>query len=444
MEEQNTSERRSSSSESRELEKYIKFFSLKALQTIVQARTGCKTKTNCNPSAKGLDWFNIALQGCDANNKLQMKIRDMFGRKTPGLSQPVCVDIVLKTAEGKYTILESWGMYTDQEKTESSTKNNFSVYNRFGILLKSVITISRLLPSYQLSRKVDHDFMLYFKVHSDLYHLHQYELHNIINISSVCTPIGTIKVNVFYRNKIWLSGSMNAHTYVINDTSTLFQLSSDKDFPKASFQSVDMFENEIALAVSDIGTPNSSATSANSSFYARKDNQIDFVDFGLEKVESSTKLETFETNYIAAAFAEPSCIDLPDLELPDLSNPPPFLSLLKDSDSKCVSEDKKAEGAVNETSNFVKNKSSSKDILRQAEAVGFEDDFVLVELRPAFSSDDDSVGNLYKQCKYPVPLDMFASLEREDREAEPFNIDSEIEKYKTELEEYQNFFVGCE
>ena len=85
----------------------------------------------------------------------------------------------------------------------------------------------------------------------------------------------------------------------------------------------------------------------------------------------------------------------------------------------------------------------TKEVPKQAEAVGFEDDFVLVELRPAFFSDDDSIGNLYKQCQHPPALDIFASLEVEDNDSEAISVDQQIEKYKLELEQYQDFFKSC-
>jgi len=193
----------SASLEQKEVEKYIKFFTLKSCQCVINSRTGCWSNTKCNPTAKGLDWFNISLPDSEANRKFQSTIREQFGKKVPGLFKPVCLDIVLKTSEGSFTVLESWQVSTKVSNKEENIKNHISIYNRLGVLLKSVITMSRVLPSYQLSRKSDSDFMLFFKVHSEVYPLHHYELHNNMPVGSVVTPIGEVSIKALYRNKIW-------------------------------------------------------------------------------------------------------------------------------------------------------------------------------------------------------------------------------------------------
>lgn len=438
--------KRNSSSEYKDVEKYFKFFAIKALQCVVQSRVGSKCKTRCNPSAKGLDWFNMSLPDGDANSKLQGRIRDIFGKKIPGFSAPICVDIILKTAEGSLTVLETWQIMTDERIKSDTMKNSFSIYNRLGVLLKSVLSIGRLLPSYHLSRKSQQDFTLYCKLHIELHQLHNYELHNQIDIGSVVSPLGKISIKVLYRNKIWLSGSMQAHTYVINNMETLFSLTSDKE--RSSFQSVDMFENEIALAASDIGTvlpdwfsPLSSTSSELDMVFKNSKKRV-----SPEKqmiVSGPTVGHMDEKSRPIAAFVEPSTLEdngLPNLELPTLSSTPPFLSLLHEPNKEpqtTAPENNKDKKMVD-----VKHERNDSPTLlqRRAEAVGFEDDFVLVELRPAFSIDDDSVGMLFRQCQSPEALDIFSSLEKEDNESECIDLDTQLEKYRQELNEFQNFF----
>ena len=438
--------------EQKEVENYIKFFTLKSLQCVIDSRTGCCSNTRCNPTAKGLDWFNISLPDSDANRKFQSTIRELFGKKIPGMFKPVCLDIVLKTSEGTFTVLESWQVSTNSSVQEN-IKNIFSIYNRLGVLLKSVITISRVLPSYQLSRKNDSDFLLFFKVHSEIYPLHHYELHNIMPIGSVVTPIGEISIKALYRNKIWLTaGSMHSLTYVINDTSALFPLSADKEKP---FRSLDVYaENEIALAVSDISpclpdwfSLSSSGSSEVSSAFKNVEKQSTSAD---KQITQPLNVLDETVERPVAAFAEPFAIDLrnmPNLDLPELPATPPFLSLLQDSpDSKIISaflQDSESTDTVTSASitNETENEENKSPILqRRAEAVGFEDDFVLVELRPAFCSDHDTVGSLFRQCQSPVALDMFAALEKEDRESETVDLDTQLEKYRKELQEFENYF----
>lgn len=449
--------KRKNSSEQKEIDKYIKFFTLKSMQCVVQSRVGIKNKTKCNPLAKGLDWFNISLPEGDANNRLQNKIRELFNKRIPGLSQPVCIDVVLKTMEGCYTVLETWQITTDVSSKESNVKNHFSIYNRLGLLLRSVISSSRILPSYHLSRKTESDFKLFCKVHTEIYQLHNFELHNSINIGSVLTPSGKVSVNVLYRNKIWLSGSMHAYTYIIKDTETLFSLSAEKEKEKAFFQSVgaDTLENEIALAASDFGQ--APVTNILSPISSTSSNAPSVSKTNADPTDSTDKHMVFsgpsvghvgELSRPVAAFVEPGepIFDFdgfPSLDLPSLSSTPPFMSLLNDDETikhNPKSEDTNVNARTDKSDGIDDTDKGIKAMQRTAEAVGFEDDFVLVELRPAFCSDDDSVGTLYRQCQSPVSLDMFSSLEREDKESDSIDLDTQLEKYRKELREFEDFF----
>ena len=470
------SERSSSSNaggggEQKEVEKYIKFFTLKALQSVINSRTGSKSNTKCNPTAKGLDWFNISLPESDANRKFQSTAREQFGKKVAGLYKPICLDIVLKTSEGSYTVLETWQVASKPVGKDDQVKNHITIYNRLGVLLKSVIAMSRVLPSYQLARKQDSDFTLFFKVHSEVYPLQHYELNNAMPIGSVATPIGEVSIKALYRSKVWLNdGSMHSLNYVIDDTSALIPLVSDKDMLQ---QNIDAnAENEIALAVSDISpcVPNwfsmsSSGSGAESSKYMGKvdihfteDKEVRSDVSEAPSLPSSLKEESIERPI--PAFAEPFQINvanMPMLDLPELPSTPPFSSLLQDSpDAKIISfvqgqevvDLQESEGTVTCESSVVApeveveppTNIESPLIQRRAEAVGFEDDFVLVELRPAFCSDNDTVGSLFRQCQSPATLDMFAALEKEDEESECIDLDTQLEIYRKEIHEFENYF----
>ncbi|XP_066921482.1 autophagy-related protein 13 homolog [Clytia hemisphaerica] len=429
----------------KEVEKYIKFFVLKSLQAIVSSRIGIHNKTRCKPAAKGQDWFNIALHECEANRRLQAKVRDIYGKKIPTLWDPISLDIILRTFDGNYIILETWQLSTNLENKDPKHKNHFSIYNRLGILLKSVLSISRVLPSFNLAKKNEKDFSLFFKVHTEVYSLHQYELHNSLSIGFVKTPIGTVNIKTMYRSKVWLSGSFHAHTYKISDPDSLLPLFNEKDggLSKSAFQSIDMFENELALAVSDQEWINSTYSTSSNVQSKTKHSVTSPVDFS--SVAASIGHEDGLRQI--AAFVEPftlSDINLEPLDLPKLPPTPPFQSLLPGkSPTDNVDANLDHDKGTKQESNFKSlpmNKRQSTEIYRQAEAVGFEDDFVLVELRPAFFSEDDTVGNLYKQCQSPVPLDIFTSLEQEDQDSESIDLDAQLEKCRKELMEYQEFF----
>lgn len=63
------------------------------------------------------------------------------------------MEISLRTVDGDKMILEVWSLACNKQQTDNSTKVSHSIYNRIGILLKSLILVTRSTPAYKLSRK---------------------------------------------------------------------------------------------------------------------------------------------------------------------------------------------------------------------------------------------------------------------------------------------------
>ena len=417
----------------KEVAKYIKFFVTKSLQSVIQSRSGRKNKTSCNPFSKGLDWFNIALPEKNTSCPLNKRIAELFGKKLAGTYESICLDIVLKTLEGRITVLESWQILnTNIAENEKKFKNQFSVYNRFSILIKSVIVLSRILPLYHLSRETDHDFFLFFKVHTEIYPLHSYEMHNKLNIGTIETPCGNTNVSVLFKNKIWLNGSsIHVPMYAIYNTDALFPLERQKDQLMSGFRSLEVMESEIALAASETESCLPNWFSPLSPLSNKND-----------ACEPCEQIKN-ETSQPVAAFAEPLGVieDFPDLDLPDLPDIPPFLSLLHESSNAQTTECSSKDIKNVHNSKIDDNEKMTMDFSTQrAEAVGYEDDFVLVELRPAFCSEDGSVGGLYRQCQIPAVLEMFTSLEQDEQCNEALDIEAQLQIYQKELVKYKEFF----
>ena len=48
-------------------------------------------------------------------------------------------------------------------RVDPNAKVTYTVYNRIGMLLKSLVSVTRVTPAYQLSRKQGTDFMMCYK-----------------------------------------------------------------------------------------------------------------------------------------------------------------------------------------------------------------------------------------------------------------------------------------
>ena len=59
-------------------------------------------------------------------------------------------------------VLETWCLGIN-DRVDSNTKVTYTFYNRIGMLLKSLVSVTRVTPAYQLSRKQGKDFMMCYK-----------------------------------------------------------------------------------------------------------------------------------------------------------------------------------------------------------------------------------------------------------------------------------------
>uniref|UniRef100_A0AAY5KA70 Autophagy-related protein 13 n=1 Tax=Esox lucius TaxID=8010 RepID=A0AAY5KA70_ESOLU len=143
----------------KDLDKFIKFFALKTVQVIVQARLGEKICTRSSSSPTGSDWFNLAIKDIP---EVTHEAKKALAGQLPGIGRSMCVEISLKTSEGDSMELETWCLEMN-EKCDKDIKVSYTVYNRLSLLLKSLLAITRVTPAYKLSRKQGHDYVILYR-----------------------------------------------------------------------------------------------------------------------------------------------------------------------------------------------------------------------------------------------------------------------------------------
>lgn len=212
----------------KDLEKFIKFLALKSTQVVVQSRLGEKIQTKCNPLA-GNDWFNLVVEDHPDIHTETKKALAL----TPGESilkrLPLCVEISLKTAEDDQMCLEVWSLDLQpsatsnklrdaQEKIQNQNINStgsetayskaaHAIYNRMGMLLKSLVSLTRATPAYKLSRRQCPDsYSIYYRIYVDRPQVHALgEGHKYIRIGHLNTIVGNLIMSVAYRTKMTLT-----------------------------------------------------------------------------------------------------------------------------------------------------------------------------------------------------------------------------------------------
>lgn len=189
----------------KDLDKFTKFLALKSAQIIVQSRQGTKFETKCKPQTSGIDWFNLSIQ--DLSHVSDATKKAFNGEIISTAKLPLCVEISLRTIDGDEMVLETWTLGVLPDQCDPALKVMCTVYYRMGILLKSLISVTRITPAYKLSRRQTSDSYAIF------YHIYTGdpdtktlgEGFKQVRVGQLCTPVGTIYMTLAYRTKMTIS-----------------------------------------------------------------------------------------------------------------------------------------------------------------------------------------------------------------------------------------------
>ncbi|XP_031619961.1 autophagy-related protein 13 homolog [Contarinia nasturtii] len=218
----------------RELEKFVKMFSTKAVQAIVQSRLGDKMQTYSNARSLSNDWFNVTIDDePDSLNQTKRVIETKSGESVLN-RLPLCVEISLKTADNDTMILEVWSLSCNRQLLDKTSRLSYSIYNRMGTLLKSLVQVTRSTPAYKLSRKKSMGcFDIFYRIYSGNPQVDNlgegFKEHIIGDLS---TSVGQFKMAVAYRTKMTISP-----THTGRDTTLMLKSDHFNDIsPKAQIR----------------------------------------------------------------------------------------------------------------------------------------------------------------------------------------------------------------
>ena len=103
-------------------------------------------------------------------------------------------------------VLETWSLsMTDQ--TDPYGRIFYTVYNRMGLMLKSLFCVTRATPAYRLSRKQGPDtYVMCYRIYNTEPETNLLGSgHESKTVGKVPTPIGTISLSVHYRTNMLIS-----------------------------------------------------------------------------------------------------------------------------------------------------------------------------------------------------------------------------------------------
>jgi len=196
--------------EQKDLDKFTKYLSMKAVQVVVQSRLGDKMYAASNPDISlGTTWFNLAVKD---STEVQGETKRSLSGAIPSPGLPLVCEISLKTAEGDSLVLEVWRLAV-VAGGDPGVKVTHQVYNRMSLLLKSLVTVARVTPAYKLSRRQGADsYVICYRVMlgdpSSPPDLGEGAL--TARVGQVTTPVSTIVCCVDYRTNMTITQRQTA------------------------------------------------------------------------------------------------------------------------------------------------------------------------------------------------------------------------------------------
>lgn len=209
-----------------EFTKFTKFLAYKGVQVIVESRKGLKIEPNSKPQSSDTDWFNLQIPDTLEVNQATKNALPS-DRVLDTIRSKLHVEISVQTEDGDEMVLELWTLELDEAQFDTSLKAMNTVYFRMGILLKSLITVTRITPAYHLSRKQrTESFIIFYRVYSGEPKMKILgESVKKIQAGILKTPLGAICFSVSYRTNFSISPNRTEKSKSLLLKSDHFELS---------------------------------------------------------------------------------------------------------------------------------------------------------------------------------------------------------------------------
>ncbi|CAG4972283.1 unnamed protein product [Colias eurytheme] len=213
-------------SDKNEFTKFTKFLAYKGVQVIVESRKGIKIEPNTKPHSSDTDWFNLQIPDSPEVNQATKNALPSE-RILETIRSHLNVEISVQTEDGDEMVLELWTLGLDETQFDTSLKAMNTVYFRMGILLKSLITITRITPAYHLSRKQrTESFTIFYRVYSGEPKLKALgDSVKKVQAGMLKTPLGGLGFTVSYRTNFSISPNRSEKNKTLLLKSDHFELS---------------------------------------------------------------------------------------------------------------------------------------------------------------------------------------------------------------------------
>ncbi|KAF5282389.1 hypothetical protein FQA39_LY17586 [Lamprigera yunnana] len=368
--------------EKKDMDRFTKFLVLKSAQVIVDSRLGSKVSTPCKMTS---EWFNLAVPDLP---EVLAEAKKAYNEDSVLTKLPLCVEISLRTAEGDQMVLESWCLGVLPEQYEYNGPFTQSVYNRMGILLKSLVSVTRVTPAYKLSRRQGPDsYIILYRIYVGDPVLHTLgDGYKVVRVGQLCTPIGTLHLTVSYRTKMTISPT-----------------SSGKD-------------NSIMLKSDHFNTNLSPRH--------------------MRCKQSEEKNSSLSDGMKIGAFAAPRKLEIDsNVVIPDITS----LLISKRDNYSNTKEHTPTKPTVEEDKN---GNSPTESHTSDLTMMSTNDDFIMVDLKTPFASKNANaeLGTFYREWQAAPPLQAFTNIPTLAEQVQ--DLTKQLENFESDMNKYDHMLMS--
>ncbi|CAB3408636.1 unnamed protein product [Caenorhabditis bovis] len=181
--------------------KFLKKFSIRLVQTLVQSRQGDFIAQPCTDTN---DWFNMKM---DELGEISAYLKTSITQYPP--NGKLAIEFILHTTEGQSLPLEAWVLSVDSNKIDSNVDIWIQLYHQMGTLLRSVATAARMTPMHRLYvKKQDEDsFIIMYKIHDASFIPKMGNAEKKRRLGELDSPFGAVCLDLVYRTTMQLDNS---------------------------------------------------------------------------------------------------------------------------------------------------------------------------------------------------------------------------------------------
>lgn len=177
--------------------KFLKFFSVRMVQSLIQSRLGDEVESKCSPYCiNTMDWFNMRV---DELGEISAYLKSNI-KNYPPLST-LTLEFLLYTPSGQCLPLEAW-ILTTSEGSEDCTRTE--LYHEMSTLLRSVIVSARMTPMHRLYVKKQNQetFVIMYRVFENDISSDMGKGKKTRKIGELTSKFGTISLDLHYRTSM--------------------------------------------------------------------------------------------------------------------------------------------------------------------------------------------------------------------------------------------------